>query len=98
MNHALDEQMDSRERIQLALNHKEPDRFPFDLGGTPMSGMHHIAYKNLRAYLGLPEVEIRIVDSIQQLAAIDQDLADKLKIDIHNIAPRSSSKYNLVIS
>jgi len=88
--------MNSRERIQLALNHKEPDRIPFDLGGTPMSGMHHIAYKNLRAYLGLPEVEIRIVDVIQQLAAIDQDLADRLNIDIHNIAPRSSSKYNLV--
>jgi len=88
--------MNSRERIQLTLNHKEPDRIPFDLGGTPMSGMHHIAYKNLRAYLGLPEVEIRIVDVIQQLAAIDQDLAGRLKIDIHNIAPRSSSKYNLV--
>lgn len=87
--------MNSCERIQLALDHKEPDRLPFDLGGTPMSGMHHIAYKNLRAYLGLPEVEIRIVDSIQQLAAIDQDLADQLEIDIHNVAPRSSSKYNL---
>jgi uroporphyrinogen decarboxylase len=94
-DHVLEEQMNSRERIQLALDHKEPDRLPFDLGGTPMSGMHHIAYKNLRAYLGLPEVDIRIVDSIQQLAAIDQDLADRLEIDIHNIAPRSSSKYNL---
>ncbi|MEA3336595.1 MAG: uroporphyrinogen decarboxylase family protein [Chloroflexota bacterium] len=88
--------MNSRERVQTALNHQEPDRVPFDLGGTPMSGMHRIAYKNLRAYLGLPEVEIRVVDSIQQLAAIDDDVADLLKIDIHNVAPRSSAKYNLV--
>jgi len=87
--------MNSRKRVQTALNHQEPDRVPFDLGGTPMSGMHKITYGNLRAYLGLPEVEIRVVDSIQQLAAIDEDAADLLKIDIHNVAPRSSSKYNL---
>jgi len=87
--------MNSRERVQTALNHKEPDRVPFDLGGTPMSGMHKVAYKNLRAHLGMPEVEIRIVDSIQQLAAIDQDVADFLGVDINNVAPRSSAKYNL---
>lgn len=88
--------MNSRERVQTTLNHQEPDRVPFDLGGTPMSGMHRIAYKNLRAFLGLPEVDIRIVDIIQQLAAIDDDVAAQLKVDIHNVAPRSSSKYNLV--
>lgn len=88
--------MNSRERLQMALNHQEPDQVPFDLGGTPMSGMHWIAYKNLRAYLGLPEVEIKIVDTIQQLAAIDDDVAELLKIDINNVAPRSSAKYNLV--
>jgi uroporphyrinogen decarboxylase len=87
--------MNSRERVQTALNHQEPDRVPFDLGGTPMSGMHKVAYKNLREFLGLPEVEIRVVDSIQQLAAIDDDVADRLKVDIHNVAPRSSAKYNL---
>ena len=88
--------MNSRERLQAALNHQEPDRVPFDLGGTPQSGMHWIAYKNLRSYLGLPEVEIRIIDTIQQLAAIDEDVAEILKIDIHNVAPRSSARYNLV--
>ncbi len=87
--------MNSRERVQTALNHQEPDRVPFDLGGTPMSGMHRVAYKNLRAYLGMPEVEIRVMDTIQQLAAIDEDMADRLQVDIHNVAPRSSSKYNL---
>jgi uroporphyrinogen decarboxylase len=87
--------MNSRERVQTALNHQEPDRVPFDLGGTPMSGMHKVAYKNLREYLGLPEVEIRVVDVIQQLAAIDEDMTDRLKTDIYNVAPRSSAKYNL---
>ena len=60
--------MNSRERVQTSLNHQEPDRVPFDLGGTPMSGMHRVVYRKLREYLGLPEVEIRVVDVIQQLA------------------------------
>lgn len=32
--------MNSRERVNFALNHREPDRIPLDLGGTPVSGMH----------------------------------------------------------
>lgn len=88
--------MNSRERVQTTLNHQEPDRVPFDLGGTPMSGMHKVAYQNLRKHLGLPEVETQIVDVIQQLAAIDEDMIERLKPDIHNVAPRSSAKYNLV--
>lgn len=87
--------MNSRERVRTALNHQEPDRIPFDLGGTPMSGMHTTAYKNLRQHLDLPPVDIRISDTIQQLAVIDSDLTDYLKVDIHNIAPRSSAAYNL---
>jgi uroporphyrinogen decarboxylase len=88
--------MTSRERVQAALNHQEPDRVPFDLGGTPMSGMHKIAYKNLRDYLGMPEIEIQVEDVIQQLAVIDKDMADRFKVDIYNVAPRSSAKYNLI--
>ena len=87
--------MNSRERVQLALNHKEPDRIPFDVAGCPMSGMHYIAYQNLRDYLGLPKVETRISDAIQNLAVIDKDLSERLKVDVYNIAPRSSAAYNL---
>ncbi len=87
--------MNSRERVRATLNHQEPDRIPFDLGGTPMSGMHTTAYRNLRQHLGLPPVDIKISDTIQQLAVINDDLTDVLKVDIHNIAPRSSAAYNL---
>ena len=31
--------MDSRERTLLALNHQEPDRVPFDMGGTVVTGI-----------------------------------------------------------
>lgn len=87
--------MNSRERVQAALNHQEPDQIPFDVGGTPMSGIHHVAYRNLREYLGLPETDIQISDAIQQLATLHEDFTDRLKVDVHNIAPRSSAAYNL---
>ena len=29
--------MNSRERIEAALNHRQPDRVPIDLGGTPVT-------------------------------------------------------------
>lgn len=31
--------MNSRERVLLALNHKEPDRVPYDMGGTVVTGI-----------------------------------------------------------
>jgi uroporphyrinogen decarboxylase len=87
--------MNSRERVLLALNHKEPDRIPLDVGGTGMTGLHITAYENLRAYLGLPPVTIRLNDTIQLLAEIDRDVLDRLGTDFLNVAPRSSAQYAL---
>jgi len=42
-----------RERLITALNHREPDRVPIDLGGN-QTGIHRIAYEKLLDYLGLP--------------------------------------------
>jgi len=36
--------MNSRERVLCALNHREPDRVPIDLGGTRQSGIAATAY------------------------------------------------------
>ncbi len=89
--------MNSRERVLTTLNHQEPDRIPFDLGGTGMTGIHKTPYQKLRAYLGLPEVEIRTEDIIQQLAVVDEDVMARLGTDCRNVAPRSSAIYNLVL-
>ena len=43
----------SRERVNLALNHQEPDRVPLDLGASPVSGMHVSVVYALRQALGL---------------------------------------------
>jgi uroporphyrinogen decarboxylase len=87
--------MNSRERVLKTLNHEEPDRVPFDLGGTGATGIHLTAYRALRGHLGLPEVEARTEDIIQQLAVVDEDLAARLETDCRNVAPRSSAIYNL---
>lgn len=70
---------------------------PFDLGGTGATGIHNTAYRNLRSYLGLPTVEIRTEDIIQQLAVVDEDVAERLRTDCRNVSPRSSAIYNLVL-
>jgi uroporphyrinogen decarboxylase len=77
----------SRRRVATALAHQEPDRIPYDLGGTILTGIHHLAYRRLRRYLGLPEVEIEIEDPIQQLARVHEDVKQRLKVDVYGINP-----------
>jgi uroporphyrinogen decarboxylase len=89
--------MNSRERTLLSLNHKEPDRVPFDMGGTVVTGIGVKAYRNLRKYLGLPEIEPAIVDIFQQIAKVDDDVLQKLGVDVKNISPRSSATFQIDI-
>jgi len=83
--------MNSRERVLTALNHQEPDRLPFDVGGTPQSGMHVISYANLRRYLDLPEVRIGVRDLNGQMARMDEDFLDRLGVDTRFIQRGSPS-------
>ncbi len=72
--------MNSRQRVKLALDHKEPDRIPFDLGGTVLTSIHVNAYRNLRRYLGLPETEIEVMDVFQQIAVVDEEVRSRLQL------------------
>ena len=56
--------MNSRERVQLALNHQEPDRVPVDLGGTVVSSIALSTYADLRAHYGLPARPIRVLETV----------------------------------
>jgi uroporphyrinogen decarboxylase len=89
--------MNSRERVETALNHKEPDRVPSDLGGTVLSGLNHDLYRRLRRHMGLPEVDVRIADIVQQIAVVDDDVRDAFKVDVRDVAPRSSANFNIGI-
>jgi len=90
--------MNSRERVLKALNHEEPDRVPFDLGGTVVTGIHATAYVALREYMSLPKVEPKIIDILQQLAQVDDDVMGILGVDVKNIAPRASTAFEMQIN
>jgi hypothetical protein len=84
--------MNSRERIEITLNHKEPDRVPLDLGGSPVTSMHvSIVYK-LRQSLGLdaPGTPIKVVEPQQMLGEIKPDLVEAVGADVIGLgAPRT---------
>lgn len=90
--------MNSRQRAKMALNHQEPDKIPFDLGGTVLTSINIHAYHKLRQYLGLPEKEIGVMDVFQQMAVVDDDVRQKLGVDVRNVAPRSSATHQIVVN
>lgn len=77
------ETMSPRERVRLALDHREPDRMPIDLGGF-QTGIHRLAYENLIKYLGLDETP-PILDPVQQLVAPSEAVLDKFHCDFRYI-------------
>jgi uroporphyrinogen decarboxylase len=73
--------MNSRERVMLALNHKEPDRIPIDLGGTIITSIHREAYTKVKKKLGLEIEDFKLCDYVQQLPYVDEDLLKRFEVD-----------------
>jgi uroporphyrinogen decarboxylase len=88
--------MNAHERVRLALEHKEPDHVPFDLGGTGISLIHLTAYKNLRKYLNLPVREPRISYMAEQLAVVEEDLAERMETDVALVIPQPQADFEFV--
>lgn len=74
--------MNSRERVLLALQHKEPDKVPIDFGGMRSTGIMAIAYAELKKHLGIDKGEIRVYDQGQQLADIEKEILDLFEVDV----------------
>ena len=76
--------MSSRERVALALEHKEPDRVPLDLGGSGVTGMHVSVVYKLRQALALdpPGTPVKVVEPYQMLGEIKDDLIEALGVDV----------------
>jgi uroporphyrinogen decarboxylase len=77
--------MTSRERILAAIDHRQPDRVPVDLGSTPSSGISAIAYGNLKAHLGTAHGATRVYDVVQQLAQPEDHVLDRFRVDVVDI-------------
>lgn len=84
--------MNSRRRIETALDHKVPDRVPLDLGGSPVTGMHVSSVYKLRQALKLdPEgTPVKVIEPYQMLGEIQPDLMDALKVDVVSLSGRNT--------
>lgn len=73
--------MTSRERIEAALAHREPDRIPVDLGASESTGIHGIAYNRLKAHLGLHGGRAQVYDLSQMIAKVEAEVLDHVGAD-----------------
>jgi uroporphyrinogen decarboxylase len=80
--------MNSRERLETSLNHKEPDRVPIDLGGI-VTGITTGANKTLKSYLDF-ESDDPVVDRVQQLANPSDAVLERLDVDTRYIYLQAS--------
>jgi uroporphyrinogen decarboxylase len=85
--------MNSRERVLAALNHKAPDRLPIDLGGSAVTSIAIPTYAALRDYLGLPEVSIRTLEVVQQIAVVDDDMLEQFGVDVIPVFANAPAGY-----
>jgi len=74
--------MTSRERVLLALNHKETDKVPIDISGTIVSGIHASALTRLRKSLGLENRIVKVFEPMTMQGQVDQDVLSSLGCDV----------------
>jgi len=88
--------MNSRERLIATLEHRNPDRVPYDLAGTHVSGIHQSAYQNLCRYLKLDDSPAPFADIIQQVVIPSDALLENLKVDTRGLFPLCSHNWNVI--
>ena len=76
--------LNSRDRVLAAIDHKQVDRFPIDIGG-PISGVSKIAYdKYLQKYV--PSLyPSEICDKFQQLGYLHEKILEKWQVDTWHV-------------
>lgn len=92
--------MNSRDRIIAAINHRQTDKVPVDLGASTVTGISAIAYNNFKKHLGINK-PARIFDVVQQLANVDMDIIDLFGVDaldINRIAAETGDWYQVELA
>ena len=90
----MDTSYTSSERLRLTLDHREPDRIPFDLGGCEVTGINIHALNRLRKLLGLSG-EAEVMDRVTQTGETGDDVRDRLGVDVKNVQPLPPSSAGL---
>ncbi|MGB5932487.1 MAG: hypothetical protein WBH57_05415, partial [Anaerolineae bacterium] len=80
--------MTPRERVLRALNHREPDRVPIDIGGSFATGINVAAYEALKEHLGV-QTETVVASRRSQIAELEEEVRERLGIDTYPLLPRA---------
>jgi len=79
--------MTSRERVRIALDFREPDRVPIDIGSNLQSGIMAHALDRLRRHLGLTPRRVKVHEVFQMLGEVEPDVVERLGADILPVEP-----------
>lgn len=80
--------MNSRQRLQTVLEHKNPDRLCVDFGAGGQTGIGCCAVHRLReAVLGKSNHKVKISEPYQMLGEIDEELRKALQLDVVGVHP-----------
>lgn len=74
--------MTGKERIRLALAHKEADRVPVDFGGCAQSTIHAGVISKLRDHFGLRKEPVKVEEPYTMMGRLEDDLKEVLGTDV----------------
>jgi len=77
-------EMISRERVEAALRHEEPDRVPLDIGGGNSTTLLVETYENLKNHVGL-STPMRIMNKAFRSADLDEAIMVRLGSDVRSV-------------
>lgn len=90
--------MNSSERLDTALNHKEPDRVPYDIAGTTVTGISKKAFIRAMAYRGIStRYESKETDPIQQIVTPVSETLRLLNSDTRRIGARRIPDFEKIV-
>ncbi len=84
--------MNSRERVEAAINHREADRPPMDCGSTAVTGAQASIVYRLRQALGLSRAgdPVKVIEPYQMLGEVANDLKEALGVDCAGVGLTST--------
>ena len=85
--------MTSRERVVAALNHREPDRVPVDIGGGSSTSISVEANARLEQYLGM-EGNTAELSKMFRVAALDERVMQRLGSDCRPLRSKSPRRWS----
>lgn len=90
--------MTHKQRLRSALDHREGDRVPLDLGSTKMTGISMTAYRNYLEHTAKTHLDSapEMLDLLQQLAKPSEAFLEALDVDVRGVFPAPARPMDIV--